>query len=101
MVHITSVGSSSPLPPLKLTRSSSYWGALSNSAALTENLDAWFIDRDGSRIGNSLWKVFGNKTEPAMHLGWKNVDPDVIGTDEDVMQAIVDEQAWIAVVGEC
>ena len=78
---------------------SRYWGALSKSAALTEKLDAWFIDRDNSSIGNSLWAVFGNKSTSAMHLGWKNVDPAVIGTDADVKQAIVHEQAWIAVVG--
>lgn len=100
MVYFTGVGPFSILPlDLILMNFSRYWGALSNSAVLTENLEAWFIDRDGSLIGDSLWAVFGNKSTSAMHLGWKKVDPAVIGTDEDVKQAIVHEKAWIAVVG--
>jgi hypothetical protein len=67
---------------------------------MTGNLEAWFIDRDGSRIGNGVWGVFGNSSAPGPHLGWSNVDPANIGTDDDVAQAIVAEKAWIAVVGE-
>jgi hypothetical protein len=67
---------------------------------MTRNLDAWFIDRDGSRIGHALWDVFGNFSAPGAHLGWTNVDPVDIGTNDDVAQAIVAEKAWIAVVGK-
>ncbi|KAF7981219.1 hypothetical protein HWV62_34563 [Athelia sp. TMB] len=77
-----------------------YWGALSSQATRTQNLNAWFIDRDGSRLGRALWTAFGNTSTPGPQLGWTQVDPSSIGTDEAVSQAILDEQAWIAVVVE-
>jgi hypothetical protein len=67
---------------------------------MTGNLDAWFIDRDGSRIGHALWDVFGNFSAPGPHLGWTYIDPVDVGTNDDVAQAIVAEKAWIAVVGK-
>jgi len=67
---------------------------------MTRNLDAWFIDRDGSRIGHALWHVFGNFSAPGPHLGWTYINPADIGTNDDVAQAIVAEKAWIAVVGK-
>jgi hypothetical protein len=67
---------------------------------MTRNLDAWFIDRDGSRIGHALWDAFGNTSASRTQLGWNYIDPADIGTNDDVAQAIVAEKAWIAVVGE-
>ena len=67
---------------------------------MTGNLNAWFIDRDGSRIGHALWNVFGNVSAPGQHLGWSNINPADIGTNDDLAQAVVAEKAWIAVVGE-
>jgi hypothetical protein len=67
---------------------------------MTRNLDAWFIDRDGSRIGHALWNVFGNVSAPGPQLGWSYIDPVDIGTNDDIAQAVVAERAWIAVVGE-
>jgi hypothetical protein len=63
-------------------------------------LDAWFIDRDNSRVGHSLWDVFGNASAPERRLGWRNIDPADIGTNDDVAGAIIDQKAWIAIVGE-
>ncbi|KAI0699407.1 hypothetical protein BC835DRAFT_1412597 [Cytidiella melzeri] len=77
-----------------------FWGALSNSAKYTSHLEAWFINRDGARIGNNLWVSFGNTSTPTMHLGWVLVDPQDAGTDEQIMDAIIQQQAWIAVVVE-
>ena len=67
---------------------------------MTRNLDAWFIDRDGSRIGHALWESFGNVSTTRPQLGWRYVDPADFGTNDDVAQAIIAEKAWIAVVGE-
>lgn len=81
--------------------SSSFWGALSNSPKYTPNLEAWFINRDGGRIGNTLWDSFNNKSAPAtLRLGWVRVDPAAAGTDGQIMDAIVQQQAWVAVVSE-
>lgn len=76
-----------------------FWGALANAPKLTSNLEAWYINRDAARIGNTLWKVFSNTTAPGQYLGWINVDPVAAGTDDDIANAIVQNQAWIAVVG--
>ncbi|KAI0752228.1 hypothetical protein BC629DRAFT_1555353 [Irpex lacteus] len=78
-----------------------FWGALSNSPKYTPNLEAWFINRDGGRIGNTLWDSFNNKSAPAtLRLGWVRVDPAAAGTDGQIMDAIVQQQAWVAVVIE-
>lgn len=79
----------------------SFWGALASQAQRTQRLDAWFVDRDGARIGHALWAAFGNASEPGARLGWAAVDPAALRTDADVAQAVVDERAWIAVVGAC
>lgn len=67
---------------------------------MTRNLDAWFIDRDDSLIGNVLWKSFGNTSYPAQQLGWTKMDPFAVGSNEEVVQAVIEEKAWIAVVGK-
>ena len=77
-----------------------FWGASANAPKLTENLEAWFINRDAARIGNSLWNVFANTTAPGQYLGWIAVDPVAAGTNMDIANAIVQNQAWVAVVGE-
>ncbi len=76
-----------------------YWGALSTAPTLTTSLTAWYINRDAARIGNTLWDSFGNTSAPGQQLGWINVDPDMAGSNEQVMNAIIQGQAWIAVVG--
>lgn len=87
-----------PYLVLKLTLCS-YWGALASQATRTRNLNAWFVDRDGSRLGHALWTTFGNTSAPGPQLGWTSVDPNTVGTDAHVAQAVLDEQAWIVVVG--
>lgn len=77
-----------------------FWGALSESPQLTTNLEAWFINRDAARIGNTLWQSFGNTSTPGLHLSWSLVDPVAAGTDEDIANAVIQNQAWIAVVIE-
>ena len=77
-----------------------FWGALSNSPKYTPNLTAWFINRDGARIGNTIWESFSNKSAPGLHLGWVLVKPAAAGTDQQIMDAIVQERAWVAVVSK-
>ncbi|KZP09237.1 hypothetical protein FIBSPDRAFT_839573 [Athelia psychrophila] len=77
-----------------------YWGALASQAARTRNLNAWFVDRDDSRLGHALWSTFGNTSASGAQLGWTSIDPATAGTDADVAQAVLDEEAWIVVVVE-
>lgn len=77
-----------------------YWGALFDSAQLTDNFDAWFVNRDGARIGNTLWQTFSNTTAPGQHLGWQLVDPAAAGNDDDIVNAVIGERAWVVVVIE-
>ena len=74
-----------------------FWGALCNSAKLTQNLEASFIDRDDSRIGHAIWQGFSNVSS-GMKLGWMPIDADTAGSDEQIINAMVQNQAWIAVV---
>lgn len=76
----------------------SFWGALSGSPQLTGNLQAWFINRDAARIGNTLWDTFGNVSAPGQQLSWALIDPIAAGSNEDIINAILENQAWIAVV---
>ncbi|KAG1750623.1 uncharacterized protein EDB91DRAFT_699039 [Suillus paluster] len=77
-----------------------YWAALAYSNGLTSNLTAWFIDRDNNSIGHALWAAIDNNTTPGQKLGWSQVDPTVLGSDDDVMQAVINEQVWLALVVE-
>ena len=78
----------------------SYWGALANSAKLTGNLEAWFIDRDGARVGQGLVAAVRKYAPPGPQLSWKFIDPDIVGDDDAVQRMVLNEQVWVAVVGE-
>ncbi|RPD68703.1 hypothetical protein L226DRAFT_540433 [Lentinus tigrinus ALCF2SS1-7] len=75
-----------------------YWGALSNSAKLTGNLGAWFIDRDGARVGQGLVAAVRKFSPPGPQLTWKFMDPDDVGDDDNVQRMVLEEQVWVAVV---
>nr|VWO94476.1 Chitin synthase (EC [Ganoderma boninense] len=76
-----------------------YWGALTNSAKLTGNLEAWFIDRDGARVGQGLTSAVSKYAPPGPRLNWRFMKPDLVGDDDNVMSMVLQEQVWIAVVG--
>ncbi|KAH7918791.1 hypothetical protein BV22DRAFT_1075923 [Leucogyrophana mollusca] len=77
-----------------------YWGALAYSARMTSNLTAWFIDRDNSRLGHALWSDINNTSSPGPQLGWVFVDGDSAGSDQDIIDAVIGEQVWLALVVE-
>ena len=77
-----------------------YWGSLSSSAALTGNLSVWVIDRDQARIGVGLTNTVQEaRTSGPGSLGWQIVDKDVAGDDNAVIQAVLSEDTWMAIVG--
>ncbi|KZT34384.1 hypothetical protein SISSUDRAFT_1052885 [Sistotremastrum suecicum HHB10207 ss-3] len=77
-----------------------YWGSLASSTTMTPNLTAYLIDRDRSAIGQAVSAVFASSTQQSATpaLGWVNVDPDVMPRNTDVVESVLDERAWIAVV---
>ncbi|KAH9938891.1 uncharacterized protein BXZ73DRAFT_44386 [Epithele typhae] len=75
-----------------------YWGALSNSSKLVGNLEAWFIDRDGDRIGQGMSDAVSSFASPGPKLNWKFKTPDEVGTDLDVVNAVLDEKVWVVIV---
>ncbi|EGO22942.1 hypothetical protein SERLADRAFT_362324 [Serpula lacrymans var. lacrymans S7.9] len=77
-----------------------YWGAVADPEDLTSNLSAWFINRDGSQLGNDLWNEINNENGTGPRLKWSLIDAQVAGTDEDVANAVVDTKAWVALVVE-
>ncbi|KAG2126056.1 hypothetical protein DEU56DRAFT_983037 [Suillus clintonianus] len=77
-----------------------YWAALAYPSQLTRNLTALFIDRDNNTIGHALWAAINDNTTPGSQLGWSRPDPTIFASDEDVMQAVISEQVWLALVLE-
>ncbi|KAI0791207.1 hypothetical protein C8Q75DRAFT_864980 [Abortiporus biennis] len=75
-----------------------FWGALANSAKMTRNFEAWFIDRDDSRIGHALWQSISGGPSTGLQLGWVPVSAHTAGTDEQIIDSILNNEAWVAVV---
>ncbi|KAG9104131.1 hypothetical protein FRC07_009843, partial [Ceratobasidium sp. 392] len=74
-----------------------YWGSLARSATHAPSLKAWVIDRDGGEIGQAVVQglIATTQSGTKQHLSWRQIPADQI---TDVGDAIVDEQAWAAVV---
>ena len=79
----------------------SYWGSLSSSAQLTDNLTAWLINRDLGLIGESLVAAVhdASTSEPGA-LGWKIINASRITSDEEVIEAVLNETIWLGVIGD-
>ena len=78
-----------------------YWGSLWKGPELTGNLRGWVINRDDGVIGSTVTEALINSTTSGVqHLGWEQMDPSTFATDDDVANAILDEEAWIAVVSK-
>ncbi|KAG8735473.1 hypothetical protein FRC10_010470 [Ceratobasidium sp. 414] len=74
-----------------------YWGSLTHSATHAPSLKAWVIDRDGGEIGQAVVQglIATTQTGTKQHLDWRRVPADKVS---DIGAAVVDEQAWAAVV---
>ena len=84
-----------------LTTRPVYWGSLAHQRSYSHNLDAFFINRDGSDIGNAIQQVIeaNIRNTTRFKLGWEVVDPNKYPTNQDVIHAVVEERCWVAVVG--
>ncbi|KAG8682107.1 hypothetical protein FRC08_015187, partial [Ceratobasidium sp. 394] len=74
-----------------------FWGSLARSATHAPSLKTWVVDRDGGEIGQAVVQGLLATTQSGtkQHLGWRQIPADQVG---DVGEAVVDEQAWGAVV---
>ncbi|KAI8976311.1 hypothetical protein BD414DRAFT_467212 [Trametes punicea] len=75
-----------------------YWGALASSANRTGNLNAWFIDRDGSRVGQGLTEAVQKYSAPGPSLNWQFIKAPNITDDSGIIDMVLQEQVWVAVV---
>ena len=78
-----------------------YWGSLWKAPTLTHQLRAWVIDREGGPLGQAVSQAIMATTisGSTAALGWQQVDAAQFTGVEDIVNAVVDEQTWIAVVG--
>ncbi|CAE6452389.1 unnamed protein product [Rhizoctonia solani] len=74
-----------------------YWGSLARTNTHAPSLKMWVMDRDGGEIGQTVVQGLLATTQSGtkQHLGWIQVPGDHV---DNVGDAIVDEQAWGAVV---
>ncbi|KAG8700338.1 hypothetical protein FRC11_013024 [Ceratobasidium sp. 423] len=74
-----------------------YWGSLARTNTHAPSLKMWVMDRDGGEIGQTVVRGLLATTQSGtkQHLGWIQVPGDHV---DNVGDAIVDEQAWGAVV---
>ncbi|KAG8708137.1 hypothetical protein FRC08_000094 [Ceratobasidium sp. 394] len=74
-----------------------YWGSLAHTGTHAPSLKAWIIDRDEGEISQAVVQGLMVTTQSGtkQHLGWVHIPANEVG---DVGAAIVDEQAWGAVV---
>jgi len=86
----------------KLTPLSRYWGSLWKAPVLAHQLRAWVIDREGGPLGQAVSQAIMATTAAGSNaaLGWQQIDATQFTADEDIVNAVVDERTWIAVVGE-
>ncbi|KAI0653466.1 hypothetical protein C8Q70DRAFT_1035581 [Cubamyces menziesii] len=75
-----------------------YWGALVDSAKLTGNLEALFIDRDGLRVGQGLTQAVQKYSAPGPQLDWTFIKAVNASSDDAVIRMVLQEQIWVAVV---
>lgn len=78
-----------------------YWGSLAHQRSYSHKLNCYFVNRDGSDIGNAFQQVIEANiaTKSQAKLGWQVVDPSAYPTDDAVKHAVRDEKAWLALVG--
>ncbi|KAL5480246.1 hypothetical protein ACEPAI_1516 [Sanghuangporus weigelae] len=76
-----------------------YWGSMSAAVEKTGNLEVWVINRDHARIGDSLEAaVLAAPSSGPGALWWRVISEDNFPDKQSVIQGIVDERAWLAVV---
>lgn len=78
-----------------------FWGGYAHTPDRTVNLHGWFVDMDGSDLGAAILNVTKQNIalETKYKISWDIIDAAHFNSYNEIPDAIVDEQAWIAVVG--
>lgn len=76
-----------------------YWGSLAHQRSYSNKLGVFFINRDGSDVGNAIQSVIQTTIQNTTHakLGWNIVDANDYPTTKEVIHAVLDEHTWMAV----
>lgn len=84
-----------------------FWGSLWKSTSHSLNLKVAVVDRDGASLGQAIRgateaNANGTSTGGSLvgRLGFVNVPETELPTLESVMEAVVENKYWAALVGE-
>ncbi|KAF9510508.1 hypothetical protein BS47DRAFT_1300079 [Hydnum rufescens UP504] len=77
-----------------------FWGAVSHQRDFTDKLVCWFIDQDGSSLGQAMQAAFQANINARTNskLGWRIYEPGKSLTIQQIRSAVIEEHAWAAVV---
>lgn len=82
-----------------------YYGSYADGPEHVPNLSGYLVNRDGSSgaLGQTMVDAFENNTAGIgvthnAHLTWRIIDGSAL-TDEQVIQRVLDEKVWTAVIG--
>ncbi|KAG8887557.1 hypothetical protein FRB98_009463 [Tulasnella sp. 332] len=81
-----------------------YWGSLGEPLSHVPNLTGYLVNYDGDgALGQTMTQAFENNTAGIgvaknAHLTWYIVDPSTMPTENDVIQHVLEENVWTAVV---
>lgn len=83
-----------------------YWASLAYATQHTSRLTVWVVNRDRSTIGNGVVAAVQRAAADAASvptLGWQVIDSDddTVDSNDKVIDSVIDEQVWAAVVSEC
>ncbi|KAG9037262.1 hypothetical protein FRB95_006205 [Tulasnella sp. JGI-2019a] len=82
-----------------------YWGSLGEAIENVPRLTGYLVNRDGDgALGQTMIKAFMDNTAgvgvaPHAHLTWTIIDGSIL-TDEQVVQHVLKEKVWTAVIIE-
>lgn len=84
-----------------------YWGSLGEPQSHIPNLTGYLVNYDGDgALGQAMIQAFQNNTAgigvtpPNAHLTWYIVDSATVPTENDVIQHVLEEKIWTAVVSK-
>ncbi|KAF8468647.1 hypothetical protein JB92DRAFT_2823515 [Gautieria morchelliformis] len=76
-----------------------YWGALWKVGDGIHNLNGWIVDFDGGAIGHVVRSVAVDMTGPKDAISWSVIPSSgFVSGPSDVVQAVLDEKCWVAIV---
>ena len=82
-----------------------YWGSLGEQQQRIPNLKMWLINRDpNGALGQGMAQAFqansaGSGVPTNAHVTWLFPDASEFPNDEDVINGVLNEKVWAAVVG--